>query len=69
MLDLSRFEGNMDCRELVEEIKKLRSAGKLLEEVAEMISADQEPLHPDCVKCEHLDQTKARKALQAWRAL
>ena len=67
MLDLSRYEGDQSYAELVEEIKKLRAAGAKLAEAAEMIAAESEPLNPDCLKCEHIDQVKARKALEAWR--
>lgn len=69
MLDLSRFEGDPNYADLVDEVKKLRSAGAKLAEAAEMVAAESEPLHPDCVKCEHLDQAKARDALAKWRAL
>ena len=69
MLDLSRYEGDPKNQELVEEIKKLRAAGTKLAEAAEMIAAESEPLNPECLKCEHIDQVKARKALEQWRAL
>jgi DNA-binding transcriptional MerR regulator len=62
MLDLSRYEGDPKNRELLEEIKKLRSAGAKLAEAAEMIAAEYEPLNPECLKCEHIDQVTARKA-------
>lgn len=69
MLDLSRFEGDSAVAELVEEIKDLRRAGARLSEVAQIVAAEHEPLHPDCVKCEQFDQVKAREALAAWRAV
>jgi DNA-binding transcriptional MerR regulator len=69
MLDLSRFEGQKQYEELVAEIKKLRDVGSRLAEVSQMVAAETEPIDPNCVKCEHLDQKKAREALDAWRAL
>jgi DNA-binding transcriptional MerR regulator len=69
MVDLSRYEDDQRYAELVAEIKKLRSAGAKLAEAAEMIAAESEPLNPECLKCEHIDQVKARKALEQWRKL
>lgn len=69
MLDLSRFEGVSECSELVAELKRLREVGARLAEVSEMVAAESEPIDPNCVKCEHIDQKKARDALAAWRAL
>ena len=69
MIDLSQFEGRQELADLLAEMKQLRSVGKQLAEVASMIAAEREPLHPDCIKCEQIDQQKARAALTAWRAL
>ncbi|MFP4301976.1 MAG: hypothetical protein ACOC47_06280 [Alkalispirochaetaceae bacterium] len=69
MVDLSRYEDDQRYAELVAEIKKLRSAGAKLAEAAKMIAAESEPLNPECLKCEQIDQVKARKALEQWREL
>jgi hypothetical protein len=69
MVDLTRYKDDSSCAELVEEIERLRVAGGQLAEVARLVAAEQEPLHPDCVKCEHFDQVKAQAALKLWRSV
>jgi len=69
MIDLTPYEGIKQYADLVDEIRKLRDAGSRLAEVAQMVAADAEPVHPDSVTCEHLDHKKAIMALAAWKAL
>ncbi|MFW6290831.1 MAG: hypothetical protein ACOC7V_00800 [Spirochaetota bacterium] len=69
MLDLAKYEGNVDYAELVAEIKRLRGVASRFAEVSQMITADSEPLRPDTVRCEELCRRKAREALDAWKKL
>ena len=69
MLDLTKYEGKDEYAELVKELTRLREAGGKLADVASMVAAERDPLNPDCIKCEHIDQQKAREALTAWRAI
>ena len=69
MLDLSKYSGKPEYAELVEEIKALRAAGSTLADVCEIVAAETEPIHPDCVKCEQVARGEAKTALTAWRNL
>jgi len=69
MVDLTRYQNDSTCAELVKEIEQLRAAGAQLAEVARLVAAEQEPIHPDCVRCEHFDQVKAQAALKLWRSV
>lgn len=69
MLDLTKYEGMNECAELVREIKQLREAATQFAEVAELMMADAEPIHPGVVQCGELCRTKARDALEAYRGI
>ena len=69
MLDLGKYSGKPEYAELTREIKALRAVGSSLAAVCEIVAAETEPVHPDCVKCEQVAGGQAKTALVAWRNL
>ncbi len=67
MIDVSVYENKPEFAPLLEEIRLLRAAGKELADVCELVSAEAEPVHPDCIPCEHMARSRAKAALKIWK--